>query len=344
MSYTVSHTEKLQPSARRKELETLLYLFSVSEEKDEVEYYVVDVFNDLTGADSGYSRAFDFQSKAQSDENPALIAENLETLFLNFLSDFPFVSFTLFYGGAGAKWLIDPKMEKYGFSNFTNEAKSTILQKLRSINEKTKTHESTDVDLTKINGFLNKVTFVSPKQTSKGYLVDYLSGLTKKILSSDVCARICKAIENAQQALKSTSLEGKTLLHLNEVSKYGHSLSKSQIKDKILNTIFSENIFRSHSIPLEFQRYNADYPEGQMKEHFEDCQDGIFKAYSVKGMDKQFWLFFKSICEIYETNKNTTLNEISDLIANGKLQVHPLMNHDSSLLFASYIKGEFYED
>lgn len=344
MAYIVSHTEKLQPSARAKELETLFYMFSVSKNKDDIEYYVVDVFNDLTGADSSYSHAYDFQSKAQYNENPALIAENLETLFLNYLSSFPFVSFTLFYGGANGKWLIDTSLQEYRFSNFTDKAKSTILEKLQLINKETKTHESTAVDLTRINGFLDKVYFVSPKQTSKEYLTQYLSGLTKKILSSDICARICTAIGNAQQALKNTSLEGKALSKLNEVSKYGHSLSKSQIKNKILNTIFSENIFKSHSIPLEFQQYNAGYPEGLMKEHFEDCQDGIFKAYSVKGMDKQFWLFFKSICQIYEANKDTTLNQISNLIANGTLKMHPFMDHDSSLLFASYIKGEFYED
>jgi len=132
MAYIISHTEKVQPQGRQKELEALLFLFSEnnSEGEDGVEYFIVDVFNDLTGADKKYTKGSDFQSKFSKNETPEQIGANLSTLFRNFLSGFPFVSFTLFYGGADSKYLCNPAMEDYFFSNFTEQARSGIVSGL----------------------------------------------------------------------------------------------------------------------------------------------------------------------------------------------------------------------
>ena len=196
----------------------------------------------------------------------------------------------------------------------------------------------------RIDEFLRKVRFLSPTKDPEKYISEYLSGLTKQLLDTDMCSRICKKIRQAQQDLKSTSLEGKSLSTFSDISRYGHSLTYEQIKLLILNTVFSGEILKKHDIPEEFREYISQTPSSDIKERFELAQSGIFKAYVVRGMDKEFWDFFKSVCLIYKNDKTTTLEMIGRLISSDKLKMHPMMDFDASLLFSSYIKEEYYEN
>jgi hypothetical protein len=185
---------------------------------------------------------------------------------------------------------------------------------------------------------------LSPSKDPETYISEYLNEQTKQFLDPDICARICKKIRQAQQDLKSTSLEGKCLSTFSEISRYGHSLTYDQIKSLILNTVFSTDIFKNPNIPDEFRAYISQTPECDIKERFELAQSGIFKAYVVRGLDKEFWDFFKSVCSIYKANKSTSLQTISQMITSNSLKMHPMMDLESSLLFSSYIKGEYYEN
>lgn len=49
MAYTVRSSERLRPSAADTETKALLYLMNLREDSEEIYYFVVDFFNDLTG-------------------------------------------------------------------------------------------------------------------------------------------------------------------------------------------------------------------------------------------------------------------------------------------------------
>ena len=63
MSYTVKSSERLRKSGSEAETKALLYLMNFRPDSDDIYYFVVDFFNDLTGMDNMASRLWDVQSK-----------------------------------------------------------------------------------------------------------------------------------------------------------------------------------------------------------------------------------------------------------------------------------------
>ena len=59
MPYTVQSSEKLRKSGSEAETKALLYLMNFREDSDEIYYFVVDFFNDLTGMDRLGKRLWD---------------------------------------------------------------------------------------------------------------------------------------------------------------------------------------------------------------------------------------------------------------------------------------------
>ena len=49
MSYKVQSSEKLKPSGTENETKALLYLMGYREDSNEIYYFVIDFFNDVTG-------------------------------------------------------------------------------------------------------------------------------------------------------------------------------------------------------------------------------------------------------------------------------------------------------
>ena len=98
MSYTVKSSEKLRKSGSEAETKALLYLMNFRPDSDDIYYFVVDFFNDLTGMDSMASRLWDVQSKGAHHVSPKTIGKELVTLFKNFMSPLTFEAYILFIG------------------------------------------------------------------------------------------------------------------------------------------------------------------------------------------------------------------------------------------------------
>lgn len=83
MSYTVKSSERLRKSGSEAETKALLYLMNFRPDSDDIYYFVVDFFNDLTGMDNMASRLWDVQSKGAHHVSPKAIGKELVTLFKN---------------------------------------------------------------------------------------------------------------------------------------------------------------------------------------------------------------------------------------------------------------------
>ena len=99
MSYKIGSSEKLRHSASETETKALLYLMNFRDDSDEIYYFIVDFFNDLTGMDRMSQKLWDLQSKGATNSSPAAIGKELVTLFKNYISDFSFNYYILFLGG-----------------------------------------------------------------------------------------------------------------------------------------------------------------------------------------------------------------------------------------------------
>lgn len=61
MSYIVKSSEKTRKSGA--ETKALLYLMNLRKDSEEIYYFIVDFFNDLTGMDAFSDKLWDIQSK-----------------------------------------------------------------------------------------------------------------------------------------------------------------------------------------------------------------------------------------------------------------------------------------
>ena len=72
-SYTVGSTERFTGRASDTETKALLYLMNFREDSDEMHYFIVDFFNDVTGMDQYSTKMWDVQSKASNNVSPKQI-------------------------------------------------------------------------------------------------------------------------------------------------------------------------------------------------------------------------------------------------------------------------------
>lgn len=80
MSYTVCSSEKLRKSGAYAETKAMLYLMNFREDSSEMNYFVVDFFNDVTGMDRMGRKLWDVQSKASKTASAKGIGRELVTL------------------------------------------------------------------------------------------------------------------------------------------------------------------------------------------------------------------------------------------------------------------------
>ena len=80
------------------ETKALLYLMNFMPDSDEIYYFIVDFFNDLTGMDTMSTKLWDLQSKGDHNVGPKKIGKELVTLFKNYMSEFDFNAYIIFIG------------------------------------------------------------------------------------------------------------------------------------------------------------------------------------------------------------------------------------------------------
>ncbi len=79
MSYTVRSSERTRSSGAEHETKALLYLMNFRPYSDDIFYFVVDFFNDLTGMDRFSEKLWDVQSKGAKNNSPSVIGKELVT-------------------------------------------------------------------------------------------------------------------------------------------------------------------------------------------------------------------------------------------------------------------------
>jgi len=96
--YQFTTTERNNAKASEYETKSMLYLFGCRKDSKEMDVFIIDCFNDVSGADKAVQRLWDVQSKGVKSLNPKKIGKALITLFQNFIS--------------GSAWITGLLMEK----------------------------------------------------------------------------------------------------------------------------------------------------------------------------------------------------------------------------------------
>lgn len=131
MPYTVRSSERTRYAGANEETKALLYLMNFRSDSDDIHYFVVDFFNDLTGMDRFSTKLWDVQSKAAKNNSPKVLGEELVTLFKNYLSAFDFSYYILFVGGVSSTFRIDATINTFDISNIKCSALLKLTEGLK---------------------------------------------------------------------------------------------------------------------------------------------------------------------------------------------------------------------
>lgn len=310
MSYKIESTEKLRHSASENETKAMLYLMNFRKDSDEIYYFVVDFFNDLTGMDRMSQKLWDLQSKGASSSSPNAIGKELVTLFKNYISDFEFNYYILFLGGVTRSLREDDTKNIFGISNIKASAEKKLRNGLLTECEQKTYIDDAKITDENIDNFLGKVIFVIDDKKPSEYVKAIIKIRPSIIPDETTLTAIFNEIRDKQASKKNiSSLEGITIETTDEALEYCRHLTSSEIKLMVLGRIINRNPFEK-GVPLSFIPIYKRFPPEKQKETLEDCQLSLSRALFDKNGADNFWSLFEDVYNTIISNSKDGVNTI----------------------------------
>ena len=316
MSYLVQSSEQLRKKASDTETKALLYLMNFREDSDEIHYFVVDFFNDLTGMDRYSYKLWDLQSKGASNSSPKSVGKELVTLFKNYCSDINFHRYILFLGGVSSTLRIDSEKNIFDINNINDKAIVKLKKGLKDeciaksyIDELIATDD-------KINDFLEKVLFVIDNKKPSDYVKAIIKIHPGIMPDEDILNAIFNEIRDKQASKKNCSnVEGITIETTDQALNYFRHLTSGEIKLFVLGRIINRNPF-DKGCPIPFISIYNQFPEEKRVEALEGCKIALVRALFNKNCTDNFWKLFGEVYNIIVQNPNDGIDVIYQKLDN----------------------------
>lgn len=344
MSYTVKSSERTRSSGAEYETKALLYLMNFRSDSNEIHYFVVDFFNDLTGMDRFAEKLWDLQSKGAKSNSPAAIGKELVALFKNYLSDIDFKEYILFLGGVSSTVREDDSIDIFDLSNIKVIAKSKLKEGLK--NEALEKTYINNVDVTdsNIDDFLKRVKFVVDNQSPSEYVKAIIKEHPAIIPEESILNAIFNEIKNAQSALKNTMVEGVVIQAPDEALDYCRHLTNNEIRLMTLNRIINRNPVARNSITPSFMTIYTAWPPEKRREKLDECVQTLCKALFNKNAASEFWSLFENIYSLIIANPAYTVQEIYQSLDMHIRNASPDFDAVSLKYFISVVKDGIQND
>lgn len=314
MAYTISSSERLRKPAADAETKALLYLMNFHEDHDEIHYFIVDFFNDLTGMDRMSDKLWDIQSKGASNSSPKALGKELVTLFKNFVSEFEFDSFILFVGGVSSTVRIDSKKNIFKIDNIKPESLDKLKEGLLEECESKTYINKSDITTQNINDFLDNVLFVIDDKEPSEYVKSIIKDHIALIPSNDDLSTIFNEIRKIQSDKKNTApVEGISITSTDQSLNYYRHLTSGQIKTLVIGRIINRNPF-DKGCPIYFIDIFNSFPVEMRQEALEDCKLAFSRALFNKNASENFWLLFNETYNKIIENPNENIEVIFGLL------------------------------
>ena len=343
MPYTVASSEKTRKSGSEGETKALLYLMNLRSDSNEIYYFVVDFFNDLTGMDQFAEKLWDIQSKAKKNNSPNEIGKELVTLYKNYISDFDFSYYILFFGGMSDIHLEDSSLDTFRIDNIKESARSIIINSLINEAKKKEYIDNSKITNDKIEAFLKEVLFVIDNRESYEYVREIIKNHPSIIPNNQVLLAIFNEIRNKQSEKKNTKVEGVTIQTNEQALDYCRHLTNNEIKLLTLQRIINRNPVEK-SVPIAFLSiYNSWTPENQ-KEMFDECKQSLCRALFNKNTSEEFWTLFEKIYVLIQDNPKWDVNKIYQSIDSELKRAVPDLDLISLKFFIAIVKDGIQDD
>lgn len=310
MTYKVTSSERLRPSGAEYETKALLYLMNFRNDSNDIYFFVVDFFNDLTGMDKMGKKLWDVQSKGAKTSSPKAIGKELVTLFKNFRSEIEFGFYLLFLGGVSNTVRIDKSLNLFDISNIKPEALNKIKEGLLE-ESKEKTYIDYDsITDEEIDAFLHKVQFIIDDKKPSEYVESIVKVHPGIIPNEETLNAIFNEIRDQQSSKKNIGVvENITIETSFEALDYYHHMTSGEIKLLVLGRIINRNPFEK-GVPFSFGPTLNRAPVEKRKIVLEDCQLALSRALFNKNRADEFWALFENVYLTISSNPNDDINMI----------------------------------
>ena len=310
---------------------------------NEIHYFIVDFFNDLTGMDRYSNKLWDLQSKAAKNNSPKAIGKELVTLYKNYISDFAFSHYILFVGGVSATVCIDPTKTSFSIDNITDNAKTKIIAGLKEEANAKEYIDKQKITDQNISDFLANVLFVIDDKDPCDYVKAIIKDHPGIIPEKRILDAIFNEIRDKQAVKKHSSVEGVTIETTDEVLNYCRHLTNSEIRLLVLHRILNRNPVEK-SVPLSFiPIYNQCVPEHQ-KEMIDECIQSLCRALFNKNTADGFWALFEGIYTMITQYPERNVQQIFNSLDNNLKDAAPDFDTISLKYFISVIKDGIQHD
>lgn len=322
MSYVVTNTEKTRSRGAEFETKALLYLMSCRHDSSEISVFAIDFFNDVTGLNDIYDKAWDVQAKGNSRNTSKEIGKELVTLFKNYVSELNFDTLILFLASVPDSLRIDSSLNVFGIENINNNALESINKGLTeealhrlSVNSNLVTDEN-------ILAFLRKVTFVVDDKSKADYVRGIFNISEKYMPDEDSLERVFVSIRSMQSEIKENrNVEGVTVNSLGDALCFGRCLESSKIRLKVLNSIINRDIMNM-AIPTPFCDLIKDLDDWEKKDVIDDCKLKIASALFDKISADTFWKILGLIYNNVVEDKSRSTLDVYRLIEGEDVVLH----------------------
>lgn len=333
--YKFLYTEHLNEKTTEFETKSLLYLLSMREDSQEINTFIIDCFNDVTGATENCDKLWDVQSKGIKTLRPLTIGESLITLFENYLSSLNFDYYILFFPKLNDVYFLDNNINVFNIYNFKDKFISKIVEGLK--NEYIKRNKSPIEEKT-IMIFLKEVNFVIDKDSKSEYIKNIINFKRNFGKNNDFFDSIFDEIRDKQSVLKNISIHHKEIEKASEVLQYNKYLKKNDIEMLIINRIIGVDIFKNIGIPLEFFQIIKNYDLDLQKDIINKCNSEISLMIFNNNDKEIFWSFFEKIYLLLKQKHIYTLDDIFKEIKEEKIIKKKILSEISAKYFIVLMK------
>lgn len=337
--YIIKNTERNNQTASEYETKSLLYLMSMRKDSSEIEVFIIDCFNDVSGSNQSLDKIWDLQSKGVASLNPKKIGCALITLYENYISDINFSDYILFMPKLKEGYLKDESLNVYDIDNFITKKVNNIANGL--FDEYKRRHELEDVvkaDIVCINEFLKYVTFVIAESEKSYYIKNIIDFKNKEIINREFLSEIFDEIRDKQTVLKNIAIEGIKINKPVEILQYNKTMRKSKIEMLVIDRLVGTQIFDNKGIRPSFIDEIREMDEEDIKDLIQECNSNISRTLFNKNTKEGFWSLLENMIKIIDNNRKLNLDGIYQLIPDKIINKVHTLDQMSIKYFISLIK------
>lgn len=314
--YTIKTSERNNEKATEFETKSLLYLMTAAPNSENVDLFIIDCFNDVTGVSADTSESWDVQSKGVANLTPKKIGIALYTLFSNYISDIDFSHYLLFLQSFSEEYIHDSTKELFEIDNFKDKCREKIREGLKKeITDRKDQEVIAHGTEAIIDEFLSRVIFVVDKYDNAEYIrrIIYFQSIDK--LSTDFLRKIFDEIRAKQASKKISNVYGKTVSSIYEAIGFEKNINRKDVELLVVNRIIGNDLFSKRGIPLYFASQVKDKEPEEIHDLLLDCQAKISYTLFNKNNKKNFWLLLERIMTLLIEKPNSSIKTVFDQIS-----------------------------